>query len=130
MSRPCLFVTIIAMALASASCAETDTTPPSVVDTYPTTGSTDVDPAITEISVTFSEPMSDGNWSWAYTSEDKFPEMTGQPYYMPGLTRNVLPVRLEPNREYEIWINSRIFANFKDQAGNPATPFRFVFKTK
>ena len=104
--------------------------PPSVVDTYPTTGSTDVDPATTEISVTFSEPMSDGNWSWAYTSEDKFPEMTGQPYYMPGLTRNVLPVRLEPNREYEIWINSRIFANFKDQAGNPATPFRFVFKTK
>ena len=118
------------MCLASASCRETDTTPPSVVQTFPTTGSTDVNPAITEISVTFSEPMSDGNWSWAYSTKEMFPEITGQPYYMPGLTKNILPVRLESTRKYEIWINSQEFANFKDQAGNSAKPFRFVFKTK
>lgn len=130
MNRQCFLVTIIAMVLSSVSCAETDSVQPSVVKTFPTTGSTDVDPTLSEISVVFSEPMTDGNWSWAYTNKDKFPEMTGQPYYMPGLTKNILPVKLEPNREYEIWINSEKFNNFKDQAGNSATPFRFVFKTK
>lgn len=130
MSRQYLMITIVAMVLSSVSCAETDSIPPSVVETFPTTGSADVDPALTEISVTFSEPMTDGNWSWAYTNKDKFPEMAGQPYYMPGLTKNILPVKLEPNQEYEIWINSQKFKNFKDLAENPATPFRLVFKTK
>lgn len=123
-------VIIITIALASAACVEADSIPPNVVETSPATGSTEVDPALTEISVTFSEPMTDGNFSWAYSNKDKFPEMTGQPYYLPGLTTNVLPVKLESNREYEIWINSQKFRNFKDQAGNSATPFRLVFKTK
>lgn len=130
MNRQYFLVTIIAMALSVASCAETDTTPPYVVETFPKTGSTEVDHALTEISVIFNEPMTDGNWSWAYTNKDRFPEMAGQPYYMPGLTKNVLPVKLESNKEYEIWINSQKFKNFKDQEGNSATPFRLVFKTK
>ena len=41
-----------------------------------------------------------------------------------------MPVKLEPNKEYEIWINSEKFKNFKDQAGNSSSPFRLVFKTK
>jgi len=130
MNRKNLFITITTIALALAACTKTDSTPPTVVETFPATGSSEVDPALTEISATFSEPMSDGNWSWAYTNEDQFPETTGQPYYLPGLTKNVLPVKLEPNKEYEIWINSDKFKDFKDQAGNPATPFRFVFKAK
>ena len=74
--------------------------------------------------------MTDGNWSWAYSKKEMFPEMAGQPYYKPGLKTNILPVKLEPNKEYEIWINTKQFTNFKDQAGNSATPFRLVFKTK
>ena len=123
-------IAVFLIATISVSCAQTDSKAPNVIDTFPVTGSTEVDPAITEISVTFDEPMTDGNWSWAYTNKDSFPEMSGQPYYMPGLTKNVLPVKLEPSKEYEIWINSEKFKNFKDQAGNPAIPFRFVFKTK
>lgn len=56
--------------------------------------------------------------------------MTDQPYYKPGHTINVLPVKLESNKEYEIWINSKKFKDFKDRAGNPAIPFRLVFTTK
>ena len=40
-----------------------DVTPPNVVETLPVSGSIDVDPALTEIRVTFDEPMMDGNWS-------------------------------------------------------------------
>lgn len=112
------------------SCTETDSDAPNVIETFPVSGSTDVDPSISEISVTFDEAMTDGNWSWAYTNKNQFPEMNGQAYYESGLTKNILPVKLESNKEYEIWINSEKFKNFKDQAGNSSIPFRLVFKTK
>lgn len=125
-----LFFTIVALAIVCTSCTQPDSKAPNVVDTFPVTGSRDVDPSLTEISVTFDEPMTDGSWSWAYSSKSRFPEMNGQPYYQPGLTKNLLPVKLESNRSYEIWINSETLGNFKDQAGNSAVPFRLVFKTK
>ena len=109
---------------------ETDNVPPRVVETSPLNGAKDVDPSLREISVTFSEPMMDQNWSWAYDDKDKFPQMTGQPYYTEKMTKNILPVKLEPNKEYVIWINSVKFKNFKDKAGNPVQPFKFTFKTK
>jgi hypothetical protein len=126
--REILLVAVIS--IFCVSCAESDSVSPNVVETFPANGSTDVDSSITEISVTFDEPMTDGNWSWAYSKKDMFPEMNGQPYYQPGLRKNVLPVDLEPNKEYEVWNNSNKFKNFKDQAGNSAVPFRLVFKTK
>jgi hypothetical protein len=121
---------IAVIIILGASCTEIDTKAPNVVETFPVSGSTDVDPSLSEITVTFDEAMKDGNWSWAYADKNKFPEMTGQPYYRPGHKINVLPVKLEANKEYEIWINSEKFKNFKDQSGNPATPFRLIFRTK
>ena len=107
-----------------------DDVPPKVVGTVPATGDRSVDPSLTAMSVTFDEPMRDGNWSWAYTTKETFPETTGQPSYQDNYTRNVLPVRLEPNTEYEVWINSAKFTGFKDQAGNPSQPYKLVFKTR
>ncbi len=130
MKQRLYFLVVVIIFSICISCTESDSKAPNVIETFPISGSIDVDPTITEISVTFDEPMTDGNWSWAYTTKNKFPEMTGQPYYQPGLIKNVLPVRLEPNKEYEIWINSEQFKNFKDQSGNSSIPFRFVFKTK
>jgi hypothetical protein len=124
-------ITIVISAIACGeSYAEKDTEAPIVIATFPSNGSADVDPLITEISVTFSEEMQDGNWSWAYTNKSQFPEMTGDPSYTENYTKNTLPVKLEPNKEYEIWINSQKFKNFKDKSGNPAIPFRLVFKTR
>lgn len=102
MKRLNSIVILAAVILLGASCIESDTKAPNVVETSPVSGSIDVDPSTREIIVTFDEPMKDGNWSWAYSDEDKFPEMTGQPYYKPGHTINILPVKLESNKEYEI----------------------------
>ncbi|MCP4677302.1 MAG: Ig-like domain-containing protein, partial [Deltaproteobacteria bacterium] len=110
--------------------AAPDSVPPRVVETNPLNGTLDVDPSLKEISVTFSETMMDQNWSWAYDDKDKFPQMTGQPYYTEKMTKNILPVKLEPNKEYVVWINSVKFKNFKDKVGNPVQPFKFTFKTK
>ena len=107
-----------------------DTEAPTVVSTTPPDGSQDVSPDITEISVTFSEAMMDKSWSWAYEQQDKFPQITGNPNYDASFTTNTLPVELEPNKEYEIWINTSQFKNFTDKVGNPATPYKLMFWTK
>lgn len=56
--------------------------------------------------------------------------MTGQPHYSDTTTTCVLPVKLEPNKKYTIWINTAKFKGFKDQAGTPVEPYLFSFKTK
>lgn len=107
-----------------------DTEAPRVVSTYPENGSQNVEPWLKAIQVTFNEPMQADSWSWAYREKDKFPTMTGQPYYSKEYTLNTLPVKLQPNREYEVWINLDRFRNFKDTSGNPLQPFRLSFRTR
>jgi hypothetical protein len=109
---------------------ENDTIPPKVISTTPQNGSQNIDPSTTEISVNFNEPMMDKSWSWCFEDKNTFPEMTGQPFYIRNYTKCVLPVKLEANKEYVIWINTVKFKNFKDKAGNPAEPYRFTFRTK
>ncbi len=106
-----------------------DNIPPKVISTVPLNGDMTVNPSLSTLTVTFSEPMIDGNWSWAYTTKETFPETTGDPKYEDNFTKNVLPVKLQPNKKYEVWINSNKFMNFKDKAGNPSEPYKLVFKT-
>ena len=114
----------------SIACTVKDNEAPRIVSTFPQNESRNVESSINEISVTFNEEMMDQNWSWAYDDKNKFPQMAGQPYYTDSNIKNILPVKLEPNKEYVIWINSSKFKNFKDKSGNPAVPFKFTFKTK
>lgn len=130
MIRLSYFSIVLTAVIGFISFTQSDSKAPSVIATFPPNGTTDVDPSINEISVTFDEEMIDGNWSWTYTYKNQFPEMRGEPYYTEKFTKNILPVKLESNKEYEIWINSEKFKNFKDKAGNSATPYRWVFKTK
>ena len=122
-------VLAIVVVLLLSGCGARDNVAPRVKSTSPQNGAQDVDPLLTEISVTFSEPMIDGNWSWCFEDKDKFPELTGDPHYTNNNTTNILPVRLEPDKEYVIWINTVSFKDFNDKAGNPAKPYKFIFKT-
>lgn len=111
-------------------CASKDTTPPEIVKTFPLNGAQDVDPSLTEITATFSEPMMDNSWSWCIEKKETFPEMTGDPHYLKDAVTNVLPVKLEGNKEYVIWLNSEKFSAFKDKSGVSLKPYRFTFKTR
>ncbi len=106
-----------------------ETAPPVVVRTAPAAGATDVDPSITEIKVTFSKPMQDGSWSWSTWGEENFPETTGPARYLADGRTCVLPVKLQPNKFYAIWLNSEKFKNFKDTNGRPAVPYLLTFVT-
>ena len=130
MIKKAFFIFTLILIIIGIACAQQDTKPPRVVSTFPKNGSQDVDPSIKEISVTFNEGMMDGNWSWVYEDKNTFPQMVGQAYYTDNNKKNILPVKLDPNKEYVIWINSADYQNFKNKNGIPAVPFRFTFKTK
>lgn len=127
LSSASAFLAIIV--LSSIALAGDDSTAPRVVQSVPETDSTNIDPATTELRVTFDEPMAAESWSWAYEHEEEFPEITGSPRYLADNKTAVLPVKLEPNKRYTIWINTSRFQNFKDQSGNPAVPFKLYFET-
>ena len=118
----------LATILSLSACAGDDQSP-TVLSTTPANGALKVDPATTQISVTFSEPMRDSNWSWVYESKDSFPQLDGDPRFENGYTTNVITVTLELGKDYVIWINSQQFYNFKDQAGNAAIPYKLTFRT-
>ena len=103
--------------------------PPVVVRTEPVAGSTQVDPRTSEILATFSKPMQDGSWSWSTWGEENFPEIVGQPKYLPDGRTGVIKVKLQPDKFYAIWLNSDKFKNFKDTAGQPAVPYLLTFRT-
>ena len=57
--------------------------PPVVVKTFPQAGDTAVEPAIKEISVTFSKEMiTKEMWSWVMASKDSFPIISGEVKYL------------------------------------------------
>jgi hypothetical protein len=127
------FVTFVAALAGTAILAgdvSLESVPPVVVKTLPEAGAPSVDPKITEIKVTFSKDMKDGVWSWAKISNESFPMLAGDPKYLADKRTCVLPVKLEPEKTYAIWVNSEKFANFKDTGGRSAVPYLLVFKTR
>jgi hypothetical protein len=131
--RKCV-LPVLLLGLVAAKHADDEITlqsvPPVVVRTSPEAGAEDVDPATTEITVTFSKDMMDNTWSWSTASEKSFPEITARPHYKNDLQTCVLPVALKPDTTYAIWVNSQNFGNFKDADGKSAVPYLLVFKTK
>jgi RNA polymerase sigma-70 factor (ECF subfamily) len=75
--------------------------------------------------------MADGSWSFVQLSDATFPKVEGKIRYEKDKRTCVLPVKLEANKTYAVWINfAEKFENFKDSAGRPAVPYQLVFKTK
>ena len=103
--------------------------PPVVVKTVPVAGTTNVDPALAEIRVSYSKAMRDGSWSWSTWGEENYPETTGSPHYLSDGRTCVLPVNLKPGKFYAIWLNSDKFKNFKDAGDRPALPYLLTFST-
>lgn len=104
--------------------------PPVVVKTTPVSGSKNVDPSMRTIKVTFSKPMMTNKmWSWVMISKESFPQMTGDPYYLKDGKTCLLPVKLDRDKTYAVWINSAKYNYFKDKNGNPAVPYLMVFRT-
>ena len=130
-------LTLAVTLLAAVAVAQTAKEPsvknmaPSVVKTVPQAGATDVDPALKEITVTFSKDMiTDRMWSVCQISKETFPETAGKIHYLPDKRTCVVPVKLEPGKTYVLWFNRGQFNSFHDTGNNPAIPYMLVFETK
>ena len=103
--------------------------PPRIVATAPAAGAADVDPATSEIVVTFDCEMAHG-FSWTGGGPDYPPKAEGQAPHWRDTRMAVLPVKLEPGHYYRVGINSESYRNFRSGAGVPALPSMIYFTTR
>jgi hypothetical protein len=102
---------------------------PVVVETFPPQGAQDVDHKLQEIRVTFDTDMRDGSWAWVQVDPDTYPKTTGKPRFVDARTC-VLPVKLQKDHEYVLWINHPKFESFRDAQGRPAKSYELRFHTR
>jgi RNA polymerase sigma-70 factor (ECF subfamily) len=122
-----------ASAISDAQDVTLETAAPVVIRSEPEAGSESTDAStVTEIKVTFSKTMKDQSWSWGRVSPDSFPEIVKDrlPRFENDGRTAVLPVKLEKNKTYAVWVNSDSLKNFKDSDGRSALPYLIVFRTK
>jgi hypothetical protein len=115
-------------------------TVPAVVKMNPPNGSKDVDPNITEITVTFDRPMMcgmawcsmDGSETYPGQAEKKMPVWSEDKQ-----TCTMQKVVLKPGRTYNIWLNSEeeLYSNipgdgFRCMDNVPLKPVHYTFTTK
>lgn len=100
---------------------------PHVIALEPANGAQNVDPNLSEIRVTFDRPMSPNSWSFCQRGADNFPDFLAKPSFNADRTVITVPVRLRPEWNYYIFLNSPPFLGFRSAQGGilPAVPWSF-----
>jgi hypothetical protein len=111
---------------------------PQIMATNPLNGAKDVDPGITEISVTFDRPMSRG-MAW-YTTDGVFPERSDNAFPVwsdDKRTSTMQNVVLKPGTTYKVRFNTELEWNsnipndgFRCTDNIPLKPVYYTFTTK
>jgi len=102
---------------------------PTIVSTSPKIGATDVDPATTEISVTFDRDMDVRGYSWTGGGPFHPTSPEGATPVWKDKRTCVLPVQLKRAAFYRVGINSSSFQNFRSELGVPAETTAIYFAT-
>ena len=101
--------------------------PPKVITTTPENGQQEVAPTLKQIRIRFNQDMNREGCSIT-GGRPTFPKTTGEPRWINKRTI-VMPVRLKPNHEYELSVNSRSYKNFKNLRGESAVVYPIKFRT-
>jgi len=101
--------------------------PPKVTRTIPKNGDQNVDPGLRNIRIEFDQNMNQGGMS-VCGSGPSFPKTAGKPKWISKKTL-VMRVKLQPNHEYELSVNSQSYKNFKNVQGESAVVYPIKFKT-
>jgi hypothetical protein len=101
---------------------------PKIVSLVPADGARDVDPNDSAIVITFDRAMKDKAWG-VMRRNGNMPEITGDVFYDASRRVFTIPVKLEPNTDYTVGLNSENALAFQDEKGNPLVPTTFRFTT-
>ncbi|MCA8944550.1 MAG: DUF4932 domain-containing protein [Planctomycetes bacterium] len=101
---------------------------PQVVSTVPEIGDQKVDPNLEALVITFNTKMADRSWAFV-GGGPKYPKTKSQPHYDEACKVLTLAVELEPDHEYEFWLNRGKFDSFRSATGKILEPVRFTFRT-
>jgi RNA polymerase sigma-70 factor (ECF subfamily) len=103
---------------------------PHIVSFVPANGAADVDPSLNEIRVEFDMPMGPG-FSWT-GGGPRFPEIPQgkSPTWSEDGKTCILPVRLKPDWDYMLGLNSVSHKNFQSKWGVPLEPVPYRFRTR
>ena len=115
-------------AIAAKSKPEADRAP-RLVSMTPENGASDVDPAMTELVITFDRPMRDQSWSVVGKPADT-PKVTGSPRYDAARKVLTIPVQLESGRSYRFSLNSGEKRGFQSEDGVALEPVEVRFATR
>jgi hypothetical protein len=129
--RSALALTLCACGSPEATQDEFAPDAPFVIESSPRDGESRVSATLENITATFSEAMDLDGWSWVTEVDYSAPSITGIPFYIDATT-TVLPVRLEPNTAYAIWLNSpddSELRKFTNTDGVSARAYRIAFTT-
>ncbi len=102
---------------------------PKVIALSPANGATGVDPNLKEIKVTFDRPMGKTSWSFCQKSDVDFPETGGMPSYDESGIVITMPVRLSPNKTYNIYLNAPPYLGFRSANGGILEEVHYTFTT-
>ena len=116
----CIVVGLAAFALAE---------PPRVVKVSPDNGQSDVDPATREIRIVFDQPMDRRGGYSLVGGGPTYPKVIGKPRWADDRTF-VVTVKLDPEHDYWLSINSDRFANFRSVKGEASAAYPISFKTR
>ena len=100
--------------------------PPKVVSSTPRNGAA-VDPATSELVVTFDQDMSRRGYSIC-GGGPSFPKIDGRPKW-PRYRKLVIPVKLEPDQEYELSLNCGAARKIMSKEGVRLPPYQWTFTT-
>ncbi|MEW4455214.1 Ig-like domain-containing protein [Bremerella sp. JC817] len=120
---------LITVAFAILMGAKPDNEAPQVTVTNPRNNDRRVPSDLTAITITFSEPMMTDRFSFCIDPAVKFPEANGPATFSFDGKTVTYPVKLEPGRDYAIWLNNAQFQMFQYRSGNVLKPFLLQFQT-
>jgi len=101
-------------------------TSPKVVELIPSQGIRHTDPKLDKLVVRFDRPMRKG--SSLTIQGGKTGIVAGESYWNTP-TEFVIPVELEENMSYTIWLNHEKNISFMDNLGYALVPYRWEFAT-
>jgi hypothetical protein len=109
--------------------AKASTRTPRVASASPDDGEANVDPATRELRVTFDQDMDRGMSVASSGGGPTDPLDKSARAQWKGARTIGVPLKLEPNQEYTLSINTAEFRNFTNTRGKPAVPYPIHFRT-